>query len=183
MRRAGSPRRLPRALLALALCLGLAGTGCSVSALAFVVDHRLHFVSPRSRATVTLPVTVRWTIRDFTIAGPGAGPASSHVGYFALFVDRAPVRPGQTLRAVASGDRVCLHTPGCPDQTYLNDRGVYTTTNTWFTFSQIATLNTVNSHEKKELHEVTIVLMNTAGHRIGESAWYLDFWMRKRSLL
>jgi hypothetical protein len=171
--------RRARAGTGLAVALTLALAGCSASAEAFTADHRLHFVSPRSRATVSLPVTLNWRMRDFTVVGPGAGPPSSRSGYFALFVDRAPVRPGETLRAVAGRDRVCLHTPGCPDQAYLSDRGVYTSTSESLTLTQIASRN---SYQQKQLHEVTIVPLDTAGHRIGESAWSINFWMHQRSL-
>ena len=39
-----------------------------------------------------------------------------------------------------------------------------------------------NTKEKKQLHRITVVLMNTAGHRIGESAWELDVRIPKASL-
>lgn len=162
--------RLRRGGTALVLCVALAG--CSFSNLAFVTDTRLHIVAPTNRALVKLPVTLRWTMRDFTVTPPGSGPPSARAGYFALFVDQAPVRPGQTLRAVASGDNACLHTPGCPNAAYLADRGVYTTTVTSFTLTQVASLN---AYQQIQLHTVTIVLLDSTGHRIGESAWYVDF--------
>ncbi|MHB8341618.1 MAG: hypothetical protein ACYDB7_10645 [Mycobacteriales bacterium] len=162
--------RLRRGLTALAVSLALAG--CSFSNLAFVTDTRLHFTAPVNRDLVKLPVTLRWTMRDFTVLAPGTAAPSSSTGYFALFVDQAPIRPGQTLRAVASGNNSCLHTPGCPNAAYLADRGVYTTASTSFTLTQVASLN---AYQNVQLHTVTVVLLNSAGHRIGESAWYVSF--------
>lgn len=165
-------RRFAFLLACAALSAGLAGCGFGFSGLQFVADKRLHITAPRSLALVHVPVTLRWRISAFTITGPHRGPASERTGYFAVFVDLAPVRPGQTLRAVAAGDPACLRTPGCPNPTYLAARGVYTTTQTSLTLSNIPP---VNSYQQIQLHEVTIVLLNTDGRRIGESAWYIDF--------
>jgi hypothetical protein len=154
-------------------------SSCAIHGLAFEEDNRLHFVQPRGRQQVTLPVTISWNIADFVVAGPGHRTASSHEGYFAVFVDRAPIRPDQTLRAVAGNDETCLHDPQCPDQEYLASRGVYVTTNDTVV---LPTLPALSGRETNQLHEVTVVLMNSAGHRIGESAWYIDFWLRRQSL-
>lgn len=147
--------RLAAGLLAGAAVLSGCGSGLS-----FRADHRLDVTSPRSRTSVHLPVTVRWTMRDFDHPG----------GYYALFVDRAPVRPGQTVESLADGD--CRRTPGCPDRSYLAARGVYTTAGTSLTLTAV---DPVNSYDRIQTHEVTIVLMDRTGRRIGESAWYVDF--------
>jgi hypothetical protein len=149
-------------------------SACGVSNLAFLSDNRLHFVSPKSRAMVRLPVTISWRMSDFSVVPPGTLPVSSRAGYFAVFVDRAPIKPGQTVAAVA--DRQCRRTPGCVNAGYLADRGVYTTTSDSLTLTQIAN---VNSYQRTQLHEATVVILDSAGKRIGESAWYLDFKMRR----
>jgi hypothetical protein len=161
--------------LALLVAIGLAASGCGLghlSDLNFRVDNRLHFTSPKDRATVHVPVTVSWTIRDFSIEGPGSTPPSTSAGYFAVFVDRAPIKPEQTLRVVGNGDPVCENDPKCPDTAYLNAHHVYTTTGTRLRLTQIPTI--LGDRERLQLHTITIVLMDTAGHRIGESAWELD---------
>lgn len=163
----------------LATCALAALTGCGLSNLAFVADHRLHFVQPVSRSLVTAPVTLRWSIRDFTVVGPHQGPPSSRAGYFAIFVDRAPIRPGQTVAAIAHGDRSCTRTPGCPDAQYLADRQVYVTNQTSFTLDQVAPFR---SRQKTQTHEATIILLDSSGRRIGESVWYRDFRIKQRSL-
>lgn len=168
--------------LALLAVLAVATSGCGLTHLNdlnFRVDDRLHFLTPKSRSLVHAPVTVSWTIRDFTVAAPGSAPPSRHAGYFAVFVDRAPIRPGQTLKAIGSGDLSCERDPKCPDTTYLNDHRVYTTTATQLRLPLISDI--LGDHESLQMHSVTVVLMDTAGHRIGESAWELDFRMHRVS--
>ena len=114
-------------------------------------------------------------MRDFTRVRPGRGEPSRSRGYFAIFVDRPPVAPGKTLRAVADRDTSCLRTPGCPDASYLADRQIYTTAGDRFVLDRVADF--VDNREKEQLHEVTVVLLDSAGRRIGESAWYLEFWL------
>lgn len=153
----------------------MAAAGCDTSQMAFTQDHRVHFTTPPSRALVSVPVTVRWTVEGFGIAPAGSAPPSTGHGYFAVFLDRAPVRPGQSLYVLA--DRSCKKTPGCFNAQYLAGKGVYTTTVPTLTLTSVPSLD---SYEKTQLHEITVVLMDTAGRRIGESAWYLDFRMGKR---
>jgi hypothetical protein len=147
-------------MLAAACALALLLTGCGLSNLAFTADKRLHFLTPAPRALVRLPVTIRWRISGFG-------------GSFAVFVDRAPVGPGQPVSAVA--DRSCRRTPGCVNPGYLADRGVYTTGQDAVTIRQV----TVDSYQSTQTHEATVVLLDPAGRRIGESAWYVDFRMKK----
>ena len=94
-----------------------------------------------------------------------------------MFVDRTPIKPGQTLDAVASGDHYCETNPQCPDRAYLREHDVYTTTKTSVRLSRIS--NLPGSRAAEQLHSVTVVLLDTAGHRIGESAWQLDFRLPK----
>jgi hypothetical protein len=161
----------------LALAAGLAASvsGCGLAHLQdlnFRVDDRLHFVSPKARTTVQQPLSFSWTMRDFTVAAPGSGPASRDAGYFAVFVDQAPIHPGQTLKAVGHGDPVCERDPKCPDRAYLNSHFVFTTTGTHLQLPRIPDLRGVK--EKLQLHSITVVLVDTDGRRIGESAWELD---------
>lgn len=160
----------------------LALSGCAlpnVQEMNFRVDNRLQFLSPKARSEPAQPVTLRWRMRDFTVAGPGAGPVSPDRGYFAIFVDRQPIKPGQTMAAVAAGDQFCVHTAGCPNAAYLAQRQVYTTTGTSYTLPVIAALP--DDNDAVQLHTVVIVLMNTAGHRIGESYWELDVRLRNQA--
>jgi hypothetical protein len=164
--------------LAAVLVLALSLPGCGIthlSDLAFRVDHRLHFVSPKDRSKQRLPLTISWTMKDFRPAAAGSEPPSKDAGYFAIFVDQQPIRPGQTMKAEAK-DHSCKITPGCPTVSDLADRQIYLTTQTSMRFD---TISNINQRDKVQLHTFIVVLMNTAGHRIGEAAWELDLRIPK----
>ena len=171
-------RRLARVAAVLVAMLTLAGCGLThVQDLNFRVDKRLHFVSPKDRSTVHQQVTIAWRMDDFKVAAQGSQPQSRDAGYFAVFVDRTPIKPGHTMDDVAKDDPFCQRSPTCPDSDYLSQRNIYTTTKTSLDIPFIPNIS--GSKEKLQLHAITIVLMNTSGHRIGESAWELDVRIRK----
>lgn len=161
-------RRLipPFALLAAVLC-----TACVPQGLAFRTDTRLTIIEPEDRATVSLPVTIDWDIRDFDIVEPGQ-EVQEDEGYFAVFVDRTPMPPGKSLRWIARNDAGCREADGCPDEDYLTALGIYTTTETELTLEQLS-LNATDG--RRERHRATIVLLDAEGHRIGESAFEVAF--------
>lgn len=170
-------RRRP-ALRAAALILGLVAlAGCDVSHLQFTGDHRLSFQAPRARHRVTVPVTISWTMQDFDATGLDGSTDKGH-GVFAVFLDRSPMPVGKDLKWVGSGDTGCKRDPRCPDQQYLADRGVFVTTATSLT---VSILPAQSSGVGDEQHYVTIVLLDGAGRRLGESAWYLPFTSKRRS--
>ena len=171
-------RWLGRGVTVAAAVVVLAGCGLTrLDEVNFRVDDRLEFVGPEARSTVRAPLTVAWTMDDFRIAAEGSEPPSDEAGYFAIFVDQTPVKPGHTLADVAEGDDLCEGKPGCPDKTYLADHDVYTTTGTSIEIPAIPDIT--GSEEELQLHTITIVLMDSSGHRIGESAWQLDLRMPK----
>lgn len=155
---------------------GLCGalTGCIPQGLAFKIDDRLTFTSPEDRAEVTLPVTIDWEIRDFEIVEPGEGEPREGAGYFAVFVDGSPMPPGKHLRWIARKDNSCRKSDGCPDEEYLNARGIYTTTETELTLEQLPRPAT-GRQDRRERHRATIVLLDASGKRIGESAFEIAF--------
>ena len=170
-----------RCLLVLAVLV--AGSACGIAHpqdLNYRSDKRLHFLEPKARTLVHIPVTVRWAIRDFTVRRPGSAPPSENAGYFAVFVDHAPIKPGETMRVIAKKDEVCLHRPGCPDEQYLEDRQIYTTTASALTLEQIPPI--AGDTERVQFHYITVVLLDTTGHRIREAAWQLDVRMRRPGL-
>ena len=163
----------------LAAVLVAALTGCGLTRLHdlnFRVDDRLHFTAPEDRALLKQPFTVSWAMRDFRIAAEGSEPPSEDAGYFAVFVDQPPVKPRATLDDVAHGDTYCENDPKCPDKAYLREHYVYATTHSSIRLSGIPN---VAGHDDVQLHSITVVLMDTSGHRIGESAWELDVRMRR----
>lgn len=161
-------QRLP-ALGVLALALVL--TGCAISGLAFRVDDRVTIVEPGDRATVTLPVTVTWTVRDFDVTGPSAD-VRPDAGMFGVFVDRSPQPPGEPLAWLARDDDSCRPADGCPDDRWFNDRSVFVTSQPTITLATLARPVNLRGAER---HEVTIVLLDGQGHRIGEAAWHVTF--------
>ncbi len=169
MKQAGRVARLRTCAVSAGLLL--LASACAPNGLAFVQDKRLEIVSPKARTTVELPVTVRWRVEGFRITGPD-GRTSTDAGYFGVFVDTTPIPPGKTLAWVARDDPSCTSTPGCPDETYLADHRTYQTVETEITFDLLPFLDAHAGHEN---HEVTIVLLDGTGHRIGESAWYVTF--------
>jgi hypothetical protein len=151
-------RRLRPLLVVLAVAA--LAPACSAEGMAFREDRRVDIVEPSDRAEVRLPVRLRWTAED-------AGP------YFAVFVDRAPVRPGQSLRAVT--DESCSRTPGCPDAAYLRDRHVYLTEGHSLRLDTLPPPGTSQRTGAKDRHEATIVLIDRDGRRMGEAAYTVEF--------
>jgi len=173
-----SRRVLTRCAAALAALVTVSGCGIThLQDLNFRTDDRLHFVSPEPRSTNKQPVTITWTMDNFRVAAQGSEPASRDAGYFAVFVDQTPIKPGHTMDDVAKGDPFCQRSPTCPDKHYLADHRVYETTNTSIKLPLIP--NITGSKAKLQLHAITVVLMDTSGHRIGESAWELDIRIPK----
>jgi len=135
-------------------------SSCAVHGLALKEDRRLDITAPGDRSTVSLPVEITWT--------GSAQPAS-----FGVFVDAAPQRPGQTLDAPFRGSRDCLR--ACLDRAYLANRNVFATTAPHVT---VRHLNKAPSGQTEHFHEVTIVLLDAGGRRIGEGAWSVRFRLR-----
>jgi hypothetical protein len=150
--------------------LCLVASSCA-NGLAFTKDERLTITSPRSHEHVSLPVTISWRVSNFRITGPD-GASDPDAGYFGVFIDRTPVPPGKPLSWIARDDRRCARVPGCPDTTYLADRRVHSTSDTSFTFEHLPDLG---AYRGRERHEVTVVLLDGSGKRIGESAWFVAF--------
>ena len=150
------------------LVVALTAAGCLPQGLAFRTDERVTITSPDDRETVSLPVTITWTVDGFDLVEPGA-PAQDDAGYFAVFVDRAPVSPGERFDSVADGDAACRGS--CPDAAYLAQRGIYATTATQVVIESVE----LDDDDRSDRHTATIVLVDGAGRRIGESAFDVTF--------
>ena len=152
-----------------------AGCATSLHGLQFHNDKRLKITSPRENQLVTPPFTLRWTMRDFTVAGPGKGPVNDHTGYFAIFIDHSPMKPGKSLNAINKHDAACVDAAVCTTKDYLARKQVYTTTKDEFTVQDVSDI--LSNKLSTQFHTATLVLLNTAGLRIGESAWTIEFRM------
>jgi len=155
-------RFTPLALVAATL---LTLTGCGVSGLSFAQDKRLDIVHPDDRKTITLPLTIEWTVKDFAV-GDGEGS-------FGVFVDRAPQPSGRPLAWPFRGDRSCKGTGAalCTQPDFLAQHSVYQTTERSFRVEQVNRL--IGSSTRQ--HEVTVVLLGPDGKRVGEGAWSVLF--------
>src|SRR3954452_15828203 len=167
--------RLTLRMVALRAAWLAVARGCATSHFQFVADHRLHIRAPKPRSTVSLPVTLRWSYDDFRVTGPDAGHDPG-AGYFAVFVDRTPVPAGKDLRWLARDDRACRAADGCPNAEYFTTRWVFTSTQPEMTFNQ---LPRPGRHHGPETHTIIVVLLDGSGHRVGESAWYVDFKLHR----
>ena len=151
-------------------------SGCGIHGLSFVQDNRLSILQPEDRAAVHLPMRVRWSIDDFRVTGP-TRKAVQDAGYFGVFVDRAPQAPGRTVASLAAGDAACKVDPSCPNKRYFASRGVYTTDKTHVT---IKFLPDLTEGDNRDFHELTVVLLNGKGERIGESAFGVEFEVARK---
>lgn len=157
---------------AVAIALGVL-SGCGVNGLNFAQDKRLTITAPEDRASVRLPVTVSWRVRDFEVTGPD-GSARPDAGFYGIYVDRAPQPPGHTQAWLVRDDPNCRSNPSCLDRAFLQQANIHSTTDSSFTVERV-TGPSSSAARRREFHEVTIVLLNGKGERIGESAFTRQF--------
>jgi hypothetical protein len=155
------------ALAALAATL----MACGTSGLNFVQDERVEITAPPDRAKVSLPATIRWQVRDFEITGPD-GASRPGAGYFGVYIDRAPQPPQKTQAWLTRDEQNCLG--GCSSELALESRDIYSTESTEFTIDRVPRPPR-QAQRRREFHEVTIVLLDGRGRRIGESAFIRQF--------
>jgi hypothetical protein len=155
----GRRRRAKR--LGAIICLPPLLAGCASSGLAFRQDHRLEFTDLQDRDTISLPYTL-----EFTFDGPMPEPATA----FAVLVDWTPPPPGSTLAGLFDDDAACSGPLGCPDG-YLERNRIHVITE----HSLIITDVPATSGSRADFHEVTIILVDDAGHRVGETSAFARF--------
>jgi hypothetical protein len=159
-----APLRVAVTLLAVAVL-----PACGVSGLSFVQDDRVDIIRPNDRDTIDLPLRVDWTAKDFPV-GPGQGS-------FGVFIDRSPQPSGKTLAWIFRGDDACRGRGNlCASEEFLSQRNVFRTTRSDFTVEQVTKLS--GSQSGRLLHELTIVLLDEQGERVGEGAWSVQFEVR-----
>ena len=146
-------------------------SACSTQGLAFVQDQRVEILSPGYRELIDLPVRIDWEVSDPDLEGELASGTR-----FGVYVDVDPQPPGESLDYFARDDVQCRKSPTCPDERYLRQRGIHTTTSTELTFGSLPIAPGVDLERgDPDFHEVTIVLLDSEGRRIGESAWAIIF--------
>jgi hypothetical protein len=132
------------------LLLSSATVACGPAGLDFRQDHRLSIVAPEGVPTVHLPLAVRW--RFLGSLGAADGPDG-----FAVFIDRAPMAPGESLTSLDRDER----------------RAVTVTRATDTTVSNIDTATAGRSE-----HQVTVVLLDKSQRRIGETSVAVHFYVQ-----
>jgi hypothetical protein len=148
----------------MAVAVAAAIASCSTHGLQFDKDHRVTIQQPKDRSSVTLPMTLRWR----TELPEGTT--------YAVFVNRAPIGPGETLRdLVDKNDFLCKMNPQCPDERWLSLREVYLTTRTSLELTSITYLQGEVTGRGNKQHEATIVALNGKGVRPTEAAWKVHF--------
>ena len=122
-------------------------TGCGPYL--FRQSDRVTVTSPVVYSTTRNPVTVTWTAQDFT------APAD---GRFAVFVDRDPISPGDNIDEYTTQQRA----------------GIYVVDTTSLKLGVLGQVTGVDPAEANH-HDVTVVLLDTSGNRIGEYAGFTEF--------
>lgn len=144
--------------------------GCADQPL-FTVNKQVEFTAPAELSTVTLPLRVTWR-------GENLPPDAQR---YALFVDRRPIAPGESLSELT--DDTCQQTPGCPDATYLENLGIFLTTDPEVELASLPVLGGLVARTRPVLHRVTVVLISAAGARVGEYAYDLQFRLSEPDLV
>jgi len=135
-----------RASIALLLLVPLlAGCGPYL----FRQSDRVQILTPQNFATVHQPLTIRWQAADFS---------APHDGRFAVFVDRDPMSAGSNIADYAPQDR----------------RGIYVVEATSLHLNLLTPLAGVDPAEQNH-HDVTVVMLDRGGARIGEYAGFAEF--------
>lgn len=148
-----------------ALVAAVAITGaCRLEGLSFIQDDRVTIVTPDDRSTVSLPVTIDWTSRDFA-------------GRFGVFVDTDPMPPTEDLAYLAKDDETCRPEDGCPDQKWLRQHDVFVTEETEITLRTLRDFR--ERAEDEDPHRAVIVLLDDEGNRLGESTFSVDFFVER----
>jgi hypothetical protein len=141
--------------------------GCGVRGLAFVQDDRVDIVRPNDRDKVKLPVRIEWTAKDFS-------------GGFGVLLDQAPPRPGKSLAWLFRGSDSCRGKEGtrlCATPEYLAQRNVFETATPRYTIEHVPRLT--GNDRRRQFHEITVVLLDAHGRRVGEGAWSVQFEVEK----
>lgn len=151
-----------RRAFALALCLVLAG--CSVDGLLFRADDRLQIVNLPDRSTIDIPFDVQFTF-DGSLSPDG-------VAAFGILIDWTPPPPGRTLASLLDDDPACQGQQGCPEG-YLERNRIIITTDTTYLMDNVPV--GTDQQERRSFHELTIVLVDAEGRRVGETAAFTRF--------
>lgn len=154
-----------RALTAVAMVGLLVLSSACREGIAFRRDDRLSIVQPDDRVAVALPFQVTWSAHDL--------PDGTR---FAVLIDRAPPPAGEGLDWLARHDPGCTRDPACPDRNYLGGLHVHVTDATALT---VGSVPRSQRPDERELHHVTVILLDREGNRVGETAETVTLEVRR----
>jgi hypothetical protein len=150
----------------------LLASACGVHGLSFMQDTRVDILRPSDRSKVAVPLTVSWSAKSVAIGGGR--------GSFGVLIDQAPPRSGKTLSWLFRGDTSCKGDTGkalCATPEYLAQHNVFTTTEPRFRVERVDRLT--GDQRRRQFHELTVVLLDADGQRIGEGAWSVLFEVKR----
>lgn len=132
--------------MALTACRGWEGP--------LIADTRVKILEPKPGATVTGPVTVRWS--STFEPGPSSGL------WFVVYVDFSPTPPNQSMLGAADG--ACSTVPECIERGLINGPNIF------LTDQHSVDAGTLPPGAGPE-HRFTIILVNEQGVRQGQVGW------------
>jgi hypothetical protein len=137
-------------------------SGCDV---ALPQRAQIRFVSPSPMAESELPLELRWE--------------ADHIppGGFAVFVDRAPLATGRSLRSLADRERdeACLARAACPDEEWLRARRVYLTQSTTVTVDVVD-----DARGSGGVHRISVIPLDAEGRRDSEMGASIEIVVKAR---
>ena len=102
-------------------------------------------------ANVKSPLTIRWNANNFTAPGDG---------HYEVFLDRDPQPPGETLQSYFTGQTLQF---------------IWTVDQTSFKIPYFPLADPNTPKFEQVHHEVTVILVDTNGRRIGETSGFVEF--------
>jgi hypothetical protein len=136
--------------------------GCSTQGLALEQPDRVHNLRPAMFSTTSAPSTVSWD-----------APSLPDGQRYLVLVDQQPMPPGGTIRSLT--DDVCRRTPHCPDQTYLKQHYLYLARGNRARVQSFPLGSPFPVDDLADWHQVTVVVVDRHGRRVGEDAWMTRF--------
>lgn len=127
----------------------------------FAHDDRITIESPTTFQRVLAPFEIRW-------ADAGRKPAA-----YAVFVDRDPIGPGDSLREFAAD--ACDGRSGCDTPAFFASRRIHVTTEPRVKVATLTSLGGTGGRSKHRVHHATIVLLDAERQREGEAFWSVEF--------
>jgi hypothetical protein len=160
-------------LLALAMS-ALVITACTTDQVAFRADDRVRIESPTDGSVVTLPIVARWTHHLAVVPPPTDLKADTNATdgmYFAVFVDRTPIAPGESL--LSEVDPICKSAGySCVNTQYFERNNIFLTDQSELKVTALGLA--AKHHPELTIHTVNIVLMQ-GNRRVGEAVYTAEF--------